>query len=110
MPCRSYDDEVTYGPAGSNETRAKLDMLARIACRALTALEEIADGAGIASTIDNVLTDKEVLDWWPAHKAADAAEKRRKEAAAKKSREAKKRRDVALAKLTPEDRKALGLK
>ena len=82
MPCRSYDDEPSYSSSGSRETQNKMDMLARMACRALTALETINAVAGndvkntvnIGVVISEVLTDSEVKVWWPKHKAADAAE------------------------------------
>ena len=118
MPCRSYDDEPNYGASGSRETQNKMDMLARMACRALTALETINAVAGndvkntvnIGETINEVLTDSEVKVWWPKHKAADAAEqaKLKKEAADKAKIE--KATKAALSKLTKTERALLGVK
>jgi hypothetical protein len=114
MPCRSYDDEPNYGSSGSMETQNKMDMLARVACRALTALETINAVAGndvkntvnIGATVNEVLTDSEVAVWWPKHKAADAAEQARLKSEAKTERAKK----AALAKLTTSEKKLLGVK
>ncbi len=118
MPCRSYDDEPGYSSRGSKETQDKMDMLARMACRALTALETINEVASndvkntvdIGGVINEVLTDSEVKVWWPKHKAADAAEqaKLKKEAADKAKIE--KATKAALAKLTKTERALLGVK
>jgi hypothetical protein len=113
MPCRSYDEPV-YGSKGSIDTQNKIDMLARIACRALTALETINLVAGrdtkntvdIGATINAVLADSEVVVWWPKHKAADAAEQTRLKEEAK----IEKAKKTALAKLTAAEKKLLGVK
>lgn len=118
MPCRSYDDEPSYSSSGSRETQAKMDMLARMACRALTALETINFVAGndikntvdIGATINAVLEDSEVAVWWPTHKAADAAEQERKRKVAEEAAVLAKAKKVALAKLTKEEKKILGVK
>lgn len=55
MPCRSYDDEPSYSSNGSRETQDKMDMLARMACRALTALETINEVAGRDTKIPLIL-------------------------------------------------------
>ena len=114
MPCRSYDDEPNYSASGSRETQNKMDMLARMACRALTALETISAVAGndvkntvnIGATISEVLTDGEVAVWWPKHKAADAAEQVR----LKNEARVEKAKKAALAKLTATEKKLLGVK
>lgn len=118
MPCRSYDDSPSYGSSGSRETQDKMDMLARMACRALTALEIINEVAGndvkntvdIGATINAVLTDSEVAVWWPKHKAADAAEQARKRKVAEGKADLAKAKKAALAKLTKEEKKILGIK
>jgi hypothetical protein len=73
MPCRSYEDDFT--PSHSYEIQQlqdKIDRLARIACRAMTALEK-------ASPEDAVFKNEEQITWWTAHKIADAkAEEERK--------------------------------
>lgn len=114
MACRSYDDEPGYGSRGSKETQDKMDMLARMACRAMTALEVINLVAGndikntvdIGATISAVLNDSEVAVWWPKHKAADAAEQARIKEEAKREKAKK----AALAKLTAAEKKLLGVK
>lgn len=118
MPCRSYDDSPSYGSSGSWETQDKMDMLARMACRALTALETINEVAGndvkntvdIGATIDAVLKDSEVAVWWPKHKAADATEQARKRKIAEDATNLAKAKKAALSKLTKEEKKILGIK
>lgn len=121
MPCRDYEDTPVFGPTGSAETREKLDKLSRIACIALTALEDLhalmsndkKAGVNIGDKIDTVLTNKEVLEWWPAHKAADAAEQERlRQEAVKKAaaEERKLKRRQLINRLSDEDKKILGVK
>jgi hypothetical protein len=50
-------------------------------------------------------TSRDLADWWEAHQAADAAREAREKAAAK----AKAVRKKAVAKLTPKERKVLGV-
>ena len=73
MPCS--DSRSTYGN-GVMETRAELqpriDMLARIACEALTALEE-------CNKPYTIHLSKEARDWWEEHKKFDAERKARGE-------------------------------
>ena len=109
MPCRSYDDEPSYSSSGSRETQNKMDMLARMACRALTALETI-NVSGNDPVINEVLTDSEIKVWWPKHKAADAAEQERKRKVAEAAADLVKAKKAALAKLTKEEKKILGIK
>ena len=101
MPCLSYEDNWARGSSMSAFNESLLennDKLARIACKALTAME---NGASLAE----VLKDKETATWWKAHKLADAkAQKDREEELALKKAKAE-----ALAKLTPEEIDALGL-
>jgi hypothetical protein len=118
MPCRSYGDEPSYSSSGSRETQNKMDMLARMACRALTALEtinevsgrDIKDTVDIGATINAVLEDPEVAVWWPKHKIADAAEQAKKRKFAEDAANLAKAKKVALAKLTKEEKKILGVK
>lgn len=97
MPCMSYDDDPG---ASLREQKKKTDMLARIACKALTELEK--DGSA-----DSLLgKDEEVRSWWQAHKIADA------KAQAKRLEEEERKRikEEALAKLSPLEKKVLGIK
>ena len=75
-------------------------MLARIACKAMNALEEMGKEDFL------LLKDQEVREWWEVHKAEDL---KRAKAEAKKLRLAQVKRD-AIAKLTPEELKVLGIK
>lgn len=112
MPCRDYysDNEYTSSPESSwqyRELKARADMLARIACKALTELEtnEIAEVL--------LLKDDEVREWWTQHKEADRkeAERVRKEAARKaKAAEDKRKKKELLDRLTPEEKRLLGIK
>jgi hypothetical protein len=93
----SYDDDPGYS---ERQWKAKTDKLARIACRAMAELEK--QGRADFLMLDN----QEVREWWIAHKEADAQ--------AQAAREEKKRREQvkkdALAKLTTEEKKVLGIK
>lgn len=61
MPCRDYNeiDEQVFA-------RQQRDKLARIACKALTELED----QGVADFL--LLKDDEVREWWEQHKIDDA--------------------------------------
>lgn len=93
----SYDDRPDYS---DREWKQKTDKLARIACKAMTELVE----QGKADFL--VLRDDEVREWWEQHQEAD---RKSREAREKKEREARIRKE-ALAKLTPEEKKILGIK
>jgi hypothetical protein len=84
----------------------------------LTALEtinevsgrDIKDTVDIGATINAVLEDPEVAVWWPKHKIADAAEQAKKRKFAEDAANLAKAKKVALAKLTKEEKKILGVK
>lgn len=106
MPCRDYGSDSWQDPKSTYEYRRlkeRADMLARIACKALTALEE----NGLEDFL--ILKDDEVRDWWIPHKEAD--QKRREEerilAEAKQRKENLKQQ--ALSRLSDEEKIALGL-
>ena len=103
MPCRDYySDDYVNSRSDANEKRlkAQADKLARIACKALNALEAMGKEDFL------LLKDNEVREWWAEHKEADrkarAAEEAKKAKADAKAR--------AMAKLTDEDKILLGLK
>ena len=101
MPCYdgggpSYSDNS----AELRQMKARNDLLARVACRALTELED----NGIADML--LLRDDETREFWIKHKAFDRA---RKAEEAEKLRMAEVKK-TALAKLTNEEREALGIK
>ena len=103
MPC--YDGgRDDYGNNSNNWEVKKLqeraDLLARVACRALTELEDNS----IADML--LLRDDETRDFWIKHKEFDA--KRKAEEAEKLRKEQIKKE--ALAKLTAEEREVLGIK
>ena len=109
MPCKDYEDHY-YRVGNSDETnkvREQNDRLARIACAAMTELEH----NGIAEGI--LLRNDEVRTWWEAHKIADAkarAEKAKKEAAELEKRRLAKIKQELLNSMTPDQKKALGIK
>ena len=104
MPCRDYftDNMPLRSSSEAHILKQRADLLARVACRALTALE----------TFDpelNSVKDKELRKFWADHKSADNKRKlaEEKEKAAKAEKD--KLRKAALAKLTPEEIEAFGL-
>ena len=103
MPCMSYDDDWRKQPSDDRkikELKAQADKLARIACKALGALEAMEKEDFL------LLKDDEVRVWWTEHKEADRkareAEERKQALKAAKAR--------ALAKLSDEEKVLLGLK
>ena len=61
MPCRDYRDDEDI-----RSNRKHRDMLARIACKAMTELEK----QGTAEFL--LISDEEVRTWWEQHKIDDA--------------------------------------
>ncbi len=102
MPCMSYDTNWAHDSNDRDVKRLKTeaDKLARIACAALTALEEMGKEDFL------LLKNDEVADWWAAHKEADRKEQAR--VAEQQRREAIKQE--ALNKLSDEEKELLGLK
>lgn len=104
MPCMSYEDNYRNGSATDSwqykELKANNDKLARIACKAMTELVK----SGHADFL--VLKDDEVREWWEKHQEAD---RKAQEAKAEKARRAKVKKE-ALAKLSDEEKKILGIK
>ena len=104
MPCRDYDtrwDDDWRSPSSRNdEIKEHTDKLARIACKAMTELVK----SGHADFL--ILKDDEVREWWEQHQEAD---RKAKEALAEKRRIAKLKKE-ALAKLSDEEKKVLGIK
>lgn len=102
MPCMSYDTNWANSSSDGDIRRLKkeTDKLARIACKALQALEDMGKEDFL------LLKDDEVRIWWTAHKEADRrareAEERKQALKAAKAR--------ALAKLSDEEKVLLGLK
>jgi hypothetical protein len=76
------------------------DLLARVACRALTELED----NGIADLL--LLRDDETREFWIKHKEFD----RKRKAAEEKKLRLEELKKTALAKLSNEEREALGIK
>jgi hypothetical protein len=108
MPCRDYEsDSESANPweARVERMQKKIDRLARIACRAMEALEKVAP-------TDAVFNIDEQAAWWRDHKIADAkamAEQREIDIAAWARQEVAEKKRAALAKISKEDRILLGL-
>ena len=103
MPCRDYyTDDYVNSRSDANEKRlkAQADKLARIACKALNALEEMGKEDFL------LLKDDEVRAWWTEHKEAD----RKAHAAEEAKRARAEAKKLALSKLTDEEKVLLGLK
>ena len=101
MPCQSYESSWANHSSDADIKRLKqeADKLARIACRAMEALEEMGQEDFV------LLKDDETREWWSAHKEADRKERER---VAKKERKEQVRKE-ALARLSDEEKEALGL-
>jgi len=102
MPCRDYgSDDVS--PTDSwqyRDLKERADMLARIACKAMTELEN--------NQIEDLLLlrDDEVRTWWAKHKEADRKAREKEQ----RKQERIRLRRAALRKLSEEEKVALGLK
>lgn len=92
MPCRDYSSDYDL----SVERQRKVDKLTRMLCTVLSAYNE----AGIRKL------PAEVREWWREHQALD----RQRLAAEEASRQRARLKKRALDKLTPEERKALGVR
>lgn len=114
MPCRSYEsDWVNHSPRKNSAEMIALkneaDKLARIACKAINALEN-----GVS--YKELLKDREVKTWYTVHRANDAkrieAEEKQRikdEKQRIKDEELANARASVMAKLTPEEIEAFGL-
>lgn len=71
MPCRDYSSDNWGVSNSAPKLKAQMDKLARIACKAMEALEK----DGRADFL--LLEDDEVRDWWLEHKEADRKEQAR---------------------------------
>lgn len=108
MPCRSYDTDWFEPDAGgrismsdAKELKNECDQLARIACKAIYALEQLDPEL-------KSFKDTESRRWWARHKKNDQARAEREAKEQAKKAEADKLRKEALAKLTPEEIEAFG--
>lgn len=91
MPCRTDDDDE----GSALRTYEELNRVTALLCDACNRLE-IAEFMPPSGAL---------TDWWREHKKADAVRKEQE----RKDREKQARRRAALAKLSPADRKLLGL-
>jgi hypothetical protein len=101
MPCRDY--EWDSRPPNSEEIKALIkqnDRLARIACKVMDTLVKEGKEDFL------LLKDDEVREWWAKHQIADA----KAAAALKEKARVAAIKNLARAKLTKEERDALGIK
>lgn len=105
MPCRDGMEDLRR-----SEEYAERALIRASLCAVLTVLE--SDDAAFASMLKKIdwkeagVSKREFLTWWEDHKEEDRV---RRERMAEQLREIKIRKE-ALAKLTPEEKKILGVK
>lgn len=101
MPCRDYESDSWSNTSYDeiNRLKKQADRLARIACKAMDALEQ----DGRADLL--LLKDDEVRAWWEQHKEADRKEKARVAEIERRERI----KAEALARLSQEEKELLGL-
>ena len=110
MPCLSYDTEWAHTHTGRNTRNSaeimllknECDKLARIACNAITALEQLDPDL-------KTFKDRESRKWYSDHKKADAARIAKEEKIKAANEAEEKIRQAALAKLTKEEIEIFGL-
>lgn len=97
MPCNSGMGESYSGNGGyDHEARRQVEKLTRVSCDIMKAIEELGVTLPVSS---------ETAIWWESHKAHDA----QREALQKARDEQTSIAELAIRKLTPEERKALGI-
>ena len=97
MPCRDWGSSgISY-----YEDTSRVDKLARIACELARAYEKRV--GPIRDT--NADLSRETRDWWQTHKRQDEIRARREQ----EERARKQERKKILTKLTPAERKAIGV-
>lgn len=104
MPCRDYDESYDR-----QQTQKENDKLTKFLCTILSTLElenELGHFAELFDYKEGGISRKELFAWWEAHKEEDRKRKER----AREAAERKEKKDAALSKLTPEERKLLGVK
>ncbi len=110
MPCRDYYDdhpEAYFRDVTEPALKARISFAESALCQVLTAYCSYVDDSGTGADAFNLInyaeagiTKKELKKWWDEHRARDAKIKAEKVSQLKES---------ALAKLTAEEKKALGL-
>lgn len=106
MPCLSYETEWFHQSRHRSHAEIALktecDKLARIACKAMAALEQLDPEL-------KSFKDRESRKWYSDHKKADKARMDREAKEKAKLEEQERLRQAAMSKLTPEEIAAFGL-
>jgi hypothetical protein len=105
MPCRDWDDT----PAVNTRLEKENDKLTQFLCTVMHTLEEEGELGHFAELFDykeGGITREELFAWWKAHKEEDALRREK----VRKAQEVAERRKAALAKLSKEEQKLLGVK
>lgn len=118
MPC--YDDrgrEESYEATRELKlTNKKLEKIEAMLCMVLTTLEEeneLGHFKELFNYKESGVSREELMLWWREHREADAKRRREEYEAAEKARKKAEReaeRQKVLEKLSPEERKLLGVK
>lgn len=95
MPCRYYEPGEE-AEILNRQYKVKIDNLTRLLCEAMQIIEAHCEAARVKA---------ELVDWWERHKELD----RQRIYAESMVAQAKAEKEAALAKLTPHERKLLGL-
>ena len=111
MPCQDDYPSHTVEYRDKPETKKRLDLVTRLLCALCKKLENTGYPNYIAA-----VEKGELATWWKTHKKIDAArearEVKQKAAKAKKEQEERRKKETrknALAKLTADERRALGI-
>ena len=112
MPCRDWTVEDEWRLKERDAKDKEMLMLRASLCALLTKMEANMPKKTFGQWLDAVdweeagVTKRELMTWWEDHKEQDRV---RRERMAEQLREIKLRKE-ALAKLTPEEKKVLGIK
>lgn len=108
MPCRC--DDYPPVPTQADMYKKEADKVTELLCSFCEMVERATQlDDGCMRVGDLTLMPSKVRDWWEAHKEVDRKRREKEEAERKRREAADKLRKDALAKLTPAEKKVLGL-
>lgn len=105
MPCRDWEDDHS----AISGLRSENNKLTQMLCTVMSTLEsenELYHFAELFDYKEGGITREELFAWWKAHKEEDRVRRE----AERKAREIQEKRKAALAKLSKEEQKLLGVK